>query len=100
MPAITSTAASAARIAPDEDKNLARLFSHKAPDARAQMLAAEIVNVVRMIRTWRSLKVPASTMMIPRIALTATEQIKNHSAILFGPSLELILELPRFAECR
>jgi len=57
---------------------------HRAPAARAQLLAAEMVMVVWMTRPSKSPKSPLRIATIPKTALRATETIKNQSEILLG----------------
>ena len=49
MPLTIKQALTIASAIPARGKSFARPLSHKAPQARAQMLAAEIVRVVRII---------------------------------------------------
>jgi hypothetical protein len=52
-------------------------LSRYAPQAKPQILAAEIVIVVKNTRTSYQPPVPFKIVMIPRIALTTTETIKE-----------------------
>jgi len=59
-------------------------LSQKAPAAKAQMLAAEIVTVVRITRASKSPKSPLMMATMPSNALRLTETIKNQRAIFLG----------------
>ena len=83
-PIIISEAAKTANATANPGRVRALRLSNRAPAASAQMLAAEIVTVVRITRPSKSPNFPLRIATIPKAALSATETIKNQRAIFLG----------------
>ena len=84
IPIIIRPAARMANATANPGRVRALRLSQKAPAAKAQILAAEIVIVVRITRPSKAPKLPLIMVIIPKAALSATETIKNHSASFLG----------------